>query len=161
MAHFIHEVPFYSLFFLSLKSTDNTTTGLGIYHPKPINYSMLEIFRGQILVDSAIRSNSPWSTFCLLSLPPRRSKGTAYYHHWSALFSKCWFSNAQSQRTEEHWLFLRAGKGRAEEGSVDSPDTNKPPLLTAPFLAGVIFLNTSLIHSLVHSHILTPSNERT
>jgi hypothetical protein len=68
-------------FFLSLKSTDNTTTGLGIYHPKPINYSMLEIFRGQILVDSAIRSNSPWSTFCLLSLPPRRSKGTAYYHH--------------------------------------------------------------------------------
>ena len=31
---------------LSLKSTDDTTTGHGIYYPK-LNYSMLEIFRWQ------------------------------------------------------------------------------------------------------------------
>jgi hypothetical protein len=29
---------------LSLKSSDDTITGYGIYHPKLINYSMLEIF---------------------------------------------------------------------------------------------------------------------
>ena len=59
---------------LSLESTDNTIAGCGIYRPKLINYSMLEIFQWCILVDSATRSNSIWCTLCLLLLSPRSPK---------------------------------------------------------------------------------------
>jgi hypothetical protein len=57
-------------------SLEASVAGRGIYHLKFINYSMLEIFRWWILVDSVTRSNSPWPTFCrLLSL--WRPKGSA------------------------------------------------------------------------------------
>lgn len=60
---------------LTLESTANRTAGLGIYRPKLINYSMLEIFPWWIQVDSTTRPNSPQSTFCLLLLPSSSKKG--------------------------------------------------------------------------------------
>ena len=59
---------------LSLESTDNTTAECGIYHPKLIDYSMLEIFWWQSLVDFATRSNSSQSPLCFLTLPPHHPK---------------------------------------------------------------------------------------
>jgi hypothetical protein len=50
---------------LSLESTDNTINGFEIYCPKFIYYSMLEIFRWQMLVDFTTKYNSTWHTFII------------------------------------------------------------------------------------------------